>query len=39
MNLSQANRVPAWNPRSTDLLRELFAISLLVLFASFVIFA
>jgi hypothetical protein len=38
MDLSEANRVPAWNPRGTDALRELFSISLLVLFACFVIF-
>jgi hypothetical protein len=39
MNLSEANRIPGSNPRSTDELRQLVSISLLVLFACFVIFA
>jgi hypothetical protein len=39
MNLSEANRVPAWNPRETDTLRQLSSIALLLLFACFVLFA
>jgi hypothetical protein len=39
MNLSEANRLPAWNPRGTDTLRELSSIALLILFACFVLFA
>jgi len=39
MDLSEANRVPAWNPRGTDTLRQLFSISLLVLFICFVLSA
>jgi len=39
MDLSEANRIPAWNPRGRDTFRELFSITLLVLFACFVILA
>jgi hypothetical protein len=39
MDLSEANRVPAWNPRGTDTLGELSSIALLVLFACFVLLA
>ena len=39
MDRSEANRGPAWNPRGTDTLSQLFSISLLVLFACFVILA
>jgi len=39
MDLSEANRIPAWNPRGTDALRELSLVTLLFLFACFVILA
>ena len=39
MDLSEANRVPAWNPRAADTLSQIFSIALLALFACFVAFA
>jgi len=39
MDLSEANRIPAWNPRGTDAFGELSLITLLFLFACFVILA
>jgi hypothetical protein len=39
MDLSEANRVPAWNPRGSDTLHQLSSIALLLLFACFVVLA